>query len=242
MRIKNIYIPVTIVIVILLIVLSLWKRNLTCSEYLENCLSSPPCWQTVCVGKTHLEELTAQWGTPVLQKTHDENQPWDVWVFDHPPLEIWTDQKEIVHVIFLNKGVHTNLQIGRLGKNYVERLGRPDKVTWGSYPGLRYWIWSREGIAVEIESGLNWQEELATQVIYFDPLPISEFSQKLPSWPFNTYEGPSLHNTGDPDEIDLRIMQDVMDSGPENPYDLSQLPVYIPCSISDSQKILCQWK
>lgn len=219
-------------------------RSLFCSKLLAKQLADPPCWLDLCIGKSKLNESEHVLGTPRLISERSDSEMWEVWIFDEQNVEVWVDSSQVIQVILIFDPREDLPSLDKL----VEKIGRPDKVTWVSYFGWRYWLWPRYGIAANASkytrvsyrwkaSPRTWQGVVLEEVMLFRPMSLQDFLDNYSEWPFPVDAGPGKENPYPPDQFGI------VDPAPENPYELSTISVSIPKE-STGQVVcwICGWE
>lgn len=212
-------------------------------------INPAPTWKNITPGLTTIRDAALILGpanqvennsshpTRAFAEFFDTSPEYQVYIYkerinDWKHVELWTkknhDTEYVVAILLTLREIEPKQPI--FLDSFVNEYGRPDEVTWTSFPNSRYIIWSRSGVAVSAEADLatrkngvlmqlSWNEISVNEILYFEPMVLSQLMKTVWPWP-NNGAGWSSGNLYPAGQVDFA--GDI----PKDPYDWSEVPSY----------------
>ncbi len=153
---------------------------LLCSEGSldKNSDSGGYTWSGITVGITSMQEVISKLGEPIrIKQTNIEENSVMVCELIFDKSTFWVSGDTVVGIEFASFGKRSPEEdLPQNIEDLARQYGKPDIVGWSSRygPNYRLAIWPEKGVAAEIL--VSDQISKVVSVLYFSPLPTSEFT------------------------------------------------------------------
>jgi hypothetical protein len=185
-----------------------------------------PIWYGIAPGQTLLSEAISILGEPDNSKNREgydvyyyrEMKDFGGWEY----IDLWVEKRAgndtVVgiyrHLPYENEDHHSVADVQTLAQ-LATMYGRPDEVKWGRSCGVRFVLWTRQGVGAQVSSKTAFlypNEYPVESVLFIEPMNLSQFLWK--TWPWS--------ETG-PAPSSQKVCISRRDTLPQDPYNWDRL-------------------